>query len=104
MPPPEGRGKTFSSKKGKIAPDALKEALEPVKHSIKPTAVVAKEMFAAPKGKNIKAVPKPKAATPMPKAATPMPKVKPIVVKSNEPEGVEKEAEPEAEPEPDAET
>jgi hypothetical protein len=60
MPGPEGRGKTF--KKGKAAPDALKAALAPPKAvDVKPTAVVAKEMFAAPKRKNA-GVPKAAAA------------------------------------------
>jgi hypothetical protein len=76
MPPPEGRGKTFSSKKGKVAPDALKEALAPVRQNIKPTAVVAKEMFAV-KGKNTKNVAKP-AAKPV-VAAKPVAPAKPLV-------------------------
>jgi len=69
MPPPEGRGKTFSSKKGKLAPDALKEALAPVKQDMKPTAVVAKEMFAAPKGAKPKANAKPVAKSVAPAKA-----------------------------------
>lgn len=88
MPGPEGRGKTF--KKGKAAPEALKQALAPPKvGDIRPTAVVAKEMFAAPKGKNSKNTKKPvaaaaaAAAVPKPLAAAsliaPPPKA-PIVV------------------------
>jgi hypothetical protein len=76
MPPPEGRGKTFSSKKGKVAPDALKEALVPVKQSIKPVAVVAKEMFA-----EVKAKPKPAAKPLSVKPLTVKPIVKPATAK-----------------------
>ena len=98
MSKPEGRGKTF--KRGKIAPDALKEALKPVQATVKPIAVVAKEMFAAPRAKNVKkpvaaaaapvAIPlmKPKVAAPAaaapaalkPKLALPAPPRAPIVV------------------------
>jgi hypothetical protein len=80
MPGPEGRGKTF--KKGKAAPDALKAALAPPKPvDVKPTAVVAKEMFAAPKRKNA-GVPKPVAAAappPPPRAPASLAPAKPSV-------------------------
>jgi hypothetical protein len=80
MPGPEARGKTF--KKGKAAPDALKAALAPPKPvDVKPTAVVAKEMFAAPKRKNA-GVPKPVAAAappPPPRAPASLAPAKPSV-------------------------
>jgi hypothetical protein len=72
MSQPAGRGTSFVSKKGRVASDALKEALQPVRNTVKPTAVVAKEMFAAPKAAP-KAVAKAvaKAAVPAVKLAAP---------------------------------
>lgn len=66
---PQGRGRTFKS--GKKAPEALIEALQPVRNSIKPTAVVAKEMFGGPA--KPAAARKPAAAAPKPAAAAPKP-------------------------------
>ena len=85
------------SKKGKKASDALKEALQPPRETIKPTAVVAKEMFAAPKGA--------KAAKPLANAkpvakpvAKPLANAKPVPKPAAKPSIISVPAEPATEP------
>ena len=60
---------SFKTKVGKKASDALRESLQPPADTIKPTPVVAKEMFAAKPGTAAAAAPKKAAVAAVPKVA-----------------------------------